>query len=137
MSYRVGINGFGRIGKLVYKILRNKGIEVPLVNDPFLDSSYMYYLLKYDTVYGTDEKVEMKNDNIFYNKKETHLSDYKNPSEIQWSKYNIDYVIECTGVFKTIKDCEQHTGIKNVIISAPSEDAPMFKLYYKLSRTIS
>jgi glyceraldehyde 3-phosphate dehydrogenase len=126
MSYRVGINGFGRIGKLVYKIFRDNGIEVPLVNDPFLDTSYMYYLLKYDTVYGTDDKVELKDDKILYNKKETVLSDCKNPSDIDWSKHKVDIVIECTGVFKTIEDCEKHIGVKKVIISAPSSDAPMF-----------
>ncbi|EEQ81890.1 hypothetical protein NCER_101501 [Vairimorpha ceranae BRL01] len=126
MSYRVGINGFGRIGKIVFKILRERGIEVPLVNDPFLDTSYMYYLLKYDTVYGTDCKVEMKNNKLIYYGKETELSTAKCPSEIQWKKYNVDYVIECTGVFKTIKDCELHKEVKSVIISAPSDDAPMF-----------
>ncbi|WUR03105.1 glyceraldehyde-3-phosphate dehydrogenase [Vairimorpha necatrix] len=126
MGYKVGINGFGRIGKLVFKILRDRGIEVPLVNDPFLDISYMYYLLKYDTVYGNDSKVEIKKDKIFYNNKETTLSTCKSPSEIEWKKYNVDYVIECTGVFKNIEDCELHKDVKNIIISAPSEDAPMF-----------
>ncbi|EQB60824.1 cytosolic glyceraldehyde-3-phosphate dehydrogenase [Vairimorpha apis BRL 01] len=126
MGFKVGINGFGRIGKLVYKILRERDIEVPIVNDPALDVSYMYYLLKYDSVFGFDEKVKLKNNQVYYKDKLSELTAFKNPSDIPWKQYDVDYVVEATGIFKTISECEKHRNVKNVIITAPSDDAPMF-----------
>ncbi|KAF9763411.1 Glyceraldehyde-3-phosphate dehydrogenase [Nosema granulosis] len=126
MTLKVGINGFGRIGKHIFRILRERGVEVPLINDPFLDTSYVHYLLKYDSTFGKDEHVELQNDKIIYKGKPTVHSDKKDPSEIPWEKYGVEYVIEATGVFKTISACEGHRGVKKVIITAPSTDAPMF-----------
>lgn len=123
---KVGINGFGRIGKHIFKILRERGIEVPLINDPFLDASYVHYLLKYDSTFGKDEHAELNGDQIIYKGLPTAHTDKKEPSEIPWSDYGVDYVIEATGVFKTISACEGHRGVKKVIITAPSTDAPMF-----------
>jgi glyceraldehyde 3-phosphate dehydrogenase len=126
MTLRVGINGFGRIGKCIFKILRDRGIEVPLVNDPFLDLEYMHYLLKYDSTYGKEDVCQLENDKIIYKGKPTSHSTAKLPSEIPWKDFKVDYVIESTGLFLTLKDCEGHKDVKSIIITAPSPDAPMF-----------
>ncbi|EOB14166.1 Glyceraldehyde-3-phosphate dehydrogenase 2, partial [Nosema bombycis CQ1] len=126
MTLRVGINGFGRIGKCIFKILRDRGIEVPLVNDPFLDLEYMHYLLKYDSTYGREDVCQLENDKIIYKGKPTSHSTAKLPSEIPWKDFKVDYVIESTGLFLTLKDCEGHKDVKSIIITAPSPDAPMF-----------
>lgn len=121
---KVGINGFGRIGKNILKVLIDNGIDVPLVNDPFIDIEYLAYLLKYDTVHGiSDCKVE--NGYVLYKGVKIFLSTEKLQKDIPWAKYGVDYVIEASGVFTTKEQCEQH-DCKRVILTCPSEDIPMF-----------
>ena len=130
MAVKVGINGFGRIGRLVYRAsIGNPNIEVVGINDPFIDPPYMEYMLKYDTVHGRfDGEVSHKDDAIVVNGKEVKVYDKMNPSEIPWGSIGADYVVESTGVFTTIDKAKAHldAGAKKVVISAPSADAPMF-----------
>lgn len=121
---KVGINGFGRIGKCIYKILSERGIDVPLINDPFIDIEYMRYLVVYDTVYGK-MVCNVEDDAIVYNNKQTRLSKFKIQNEIPWKDYGIDYVVEATGIFTTYADCAKHNA-KRIILTAPSTDIPMF-----------
>lgn len=121
----VGINGFGRIGKQVYRILAKNGVRVALVNDPFVDIDYFYYLVKYDTVFGTLEDIKKKQRSIVAHGTETFLSNASDPRDIQWAEHNVDYVVECSGLFKTLKKCERHNA-KRVILSCPSENIPMY-----------
>lgn len=121
----VGINGFGRIGKQAYRILVKNGIKVALVNDPNIDVKYFYYLVKFDSVYGTLEEVELKSKSIVAHGIETFLTGESDPRDIKWSRYDVDYVLECSGKFSTLKKCERHKA-ERVILSAPSEDIPMF-----------
>jgi len=116
---KVGINGFGRIGKSIYKILVSEGIEVPLVNDPFIDIEYMEYLLRYDSVSGKVD-CKLEDDTIVVNGVRTHLSTERSQESIPWDKYSIDYVVECTGVFTTKSECEKHK-CKRVILTAPAQ----------------
>ncbi len=130
MAVKVGINGFGRIGRLVYRAsINNPNIEVVGINDPFIDPPYMEYMLKYDTVHGRfDGEVSYKEDAIIVNGKEVKVFDKMNPTEIPWGAIGADYVVESTGVFTTIDKAKAHieAGAKKVVISAPSADAPMF-----------
>ncbi|TBU20659.1 glyceraldehyde-3-phosphate dehydrogenase [Hamiltosporidium tvaerminnensis] len=126
---KVGINGFGRIGKIIFKILTKRGIEVPFINDPFVDADYVEYCLKYDSTFGKCNcKIQKKEKSVIVDGKETFIGDFRSPSEIPWNKYNVDGVIEASGVFISLKDCEGHlkSGAKKVIITAPSKDAPMY-----------
>ncbi|KAI5152037.1 hypothetical protein ENBRE01_2521, partial [Enteropsectra breve] len=117
-------NGFGRIGKRIFTILRNSGFEVPLVNDPFIDEKYMEYLMKYDSVYGrTDAYLE--GNSLLYRGAKTFLSQCKDQAEIPWGSHGIDLVVESSGVFLTKEACEKHNA-KNVILTAPSKGIPMF-----------
>ncbi|KAI5169220.1 glyceraldehyde 3-phosphate dehydrogenase (phosphorylating) [Pancytospora epiphaga] len=121
---KVGINGFGRIGKSIYKILVENNIEVPLVNDPFINIKYMEYLLKYDTVNGKF-KCHCENSSIIVNGIKTHLSNETLQEKIMWMEYGVDYVVEATGVFLTKEECEKHR-CKRVVLTAPSKDIPMY-----------
>ncbi|ADM11838.1 glyceraldehyde-3-phosphate dehydrogenase [Encephalitozoon intestinalis ATCC 50506] len=123
---KVGINGLGRIGKLVYRILREKGVEVPLVNDPLLKPEQAEYLLKYDSVFGRCKECKVEGGKILYKGKKTSLSAFDRPEKIPWTEYGVDAVVEASGVFTTLKDCEGHKDVKIVVITAPSKDAPMF-----------
>jgi len=127
---RVGINGFGRIGRLVLRAaLASKKVQVVAVNDPFMDPKYMVYLIKYDTTHGTfDGTVEEKDGNLIVNGQTIHVFIERNPDQIPWGKYGADYVVESTGVFTDKDKAALHLkgGAKKVIISAPSKDAPMF-----------
>lgn len=130
MVYNVGINGFGRIGRLVMRaILEHPEINVVAINDPYLDVEYMLYLFKYDSTHGRfkgqisgkDGKLHIEGHNIsVYTERE--------PNKIPWGKDGADYVIESTGVFLSVDKCNLHLqgGAKKVIITAPSPDAPMF-----------
>ncbi|XP_030758432.1 glyceraldehyde-3-phosphate dehydrogenase 2-like [Sitophilus oryzae] len=126
---KIGINGFGRIGRLVLRISLEKGVTVVGINDPFLDPQYIVYLFKYDSTHGrfkgclsTDGK------DIYVNGNKIEVFTEKDPKAIPWGRVGADYVVECTGVFTTIEKASQHLqgGAKKVIISAPSADAPMF-----------
>ncbi|TPP58914.1 Glyceraldehyde-3-phosphate dehydrogenase [Fasciola gigantica] len=127
---RVGINGFGRIGRLVLRAAVEKGIvDVVAVNDPFIDLEYMRYMLKYDSTHGRfpyditidQNKLIVRNNPISVHKE-------SDPTRIPWGASQADYVVESTGVFTTIDKAKAHFagGAKKVIISAPSADAPMF-----------
>ena len=127
---KVGINGFGRIGRLVFRAAQaNENIEVVAVNDPFMDLDYMKYMLDYDTVHGrfngTSEVVDGK---FIVNGKEVAFFAEMDPANIAWGSVGADYVVESTGVFTTIEKASLHLkgGAKKVVISAPSADAPMF-----------
>ncbi len=130
MAIKVGINGFGRIGRLVFRAsVQNPNIQVVGINDPFIDPKYMEYMLKYDTVHGRfDGEVSYKEDAIIVNGNEIKVFDKMNPVEIPWGQVGADYVVESTGVFTTTDKAQAHieAGAKKVVISAPSADAPMF-----------
>ncbi len=130
MAVKVGINGFGRIGRLVFRAaVENPEIEVKGINDPFIDLEYMTYMLRYDTVHGRfNGTISTKDGKLVVNGKEIAVFAAKDPAEIPWASCGAEYVVESTGVFTTIEKASAHFkgGAKKVIISAPSNDAPMF-----------
>ena len=130
MSVKIGINGFGRIGKLSFQAaLGKEGVEVVAVNDPFVTADYMAYMTKYDTVHGRFQgTIEEKNGNLVVNGKEIKVYNEMDPHNIPWGETGVDYVLECSGVFTTMEKAGAHldAGAKKVLISAPSKDAPMF-----------
>jgi len=130
MVVKIGINGFGRIGRLVARCsLRNDEIQIVAVNDPFLDVDYMAYMFKYDSVHGRFKgEVKVENGKLVINGNAISVFALKDPSQIPWGQCGADYVVESTGVFTTMERAQAHitAGAKKVIISAPSKDAPMF-----------
>jgi glyceraldehyde 3-phosphate dehydrogenase len=130
MSVKIGINGFGRIGNLSFQAaIAKEGVEVVAVNDPFISADYMAYMVKYDSVHGKFAgSIEEKDGNLVANGREVKVFNEKDPKDIPWGELGVEYVLECSGVFKTIEDCQAHldAGAKKVVISAPSKDAPMF-----------
>lgn len=126
---RVGINGFGRIGRLVFRAgLRNENIEFVGIND-MLTPDYMAYMLKYDTMHGIfDGTVSYTDKSIVVNGKDIPVFCEKDPAQLPWGKLGADFVVESTGLFTKMEKAEGHlkAGAKRVIISAPSADAPMF-----------
>jgi len=126
----MGINGFGRIGRLVARVAsQHPEIELVAVNDPFLSLENMVYLFKYDSVHGRfDGQVVEKDGGIEINGKALKVFAERDPASIPWGANNVDYVVESTGVFTEIAKASLHIqgGAKKVIISAPSGDAPMF-----------
>ncbi|CAI8010844.1 Glyceraldehyde-3-phosphate dehydrogenase [Geodia barretti] len=127
---KVGINGFGRIGRLVLRAaLAKGGMEVVAVNDPFLDVEYMAYLFRYDSTHGQFKgTVEVKDGKLVVNGVPIIVHAIRVPADIPWGANGAEYVVESTGVFTTIEKAGGHLkgGAKKVIISAPSADAPMF-----------
>ncbi|MEA4984103.1 Glyceraldehyde-3-phosphate dehydrogenase A [bioreactor metagenome] len=127
---KVGINGFGRIGRLVFRAAQERNdIQIVAVNDPFLDLDYLIYMLQYDTVHGRfNGTAENKDGKLIVNGKEVAFFAEMDPANIKWGAVGADYVVESTGVFTTIDKAKAHIagGAKKVIISAPSNDAPMF-----------
>ncbi len=130
MAIKVGINGFGRIGRLVFRAAAdNPNIEVVGINDPFIDPEYMVYMLKYDTVHGRFKGTASFAENaIIVNDKKISVFASMDPAQIPWSSCGADYIVESTGVFTTTEKASAHFsgGAKKVVISAPSADAPMF-----------
>jgi len=130
MVVKVGINGFGRIGRLVCRAaFEHDDIDVVAINDPFIDLEYMVYMFKYDSTHGKFKgTVEAKDGKLVINGKPIVVSMCRNPAEIQWAGAGAEMVVESSGVFTTLEKAEQHMtgGAKKVIISAPSADAPMF-----------
>jgi glyceraldehyde 3-phosphate dehydrogenase len=130
MAVKMGINGFGRIGRLVFRAaIENPNVEIKGINDPFIDLEYMTYMLKYDSVHGQFKgEVSTKDGKLVVNGKEIAVFACKDPSEIAWSSCGAEYVVESTGVFTTTEKASAHLkgGAKKVVISAPSADAPMF-----------
>ena len=126
---KVGINGFGRIGRLAFRsIINRENIEVVAIND-LLEVDHLAYLLKYDSVHGRFKgTVEVVNNHLVVNGKTIRITSEKNPKHIQWDKVNATYVIEATGLFTDRDKANLHIkgGAKKVVISAPSLDAPMF-----------
>jgi len=127
---KIGINGFGRIGRLVLRAaLENKDVEVVAVNDPFIDLEYMEYMFRYDSTHG-QFKGELSNDGkgLVVNGKKITVFQERDPANIKWGDAGAEYVVESTGVFTTLEKASVHLkgGAKKVIISAPSADAPMF-----------
>ncbi|KAG0054847.1 Glyceraldehyde-3-phosphate dehydrogenase 2 [Gryganskiella cystojenkinii] len=127
---KVGINGFGRIGRLVLRAaLANKSVQVVAINDPFIDLAYMVYMFKYDSTHGRYKgHVEAKDGHLVVDGHKITVYNSLKPEEIQWGAAGADYVVESTGVFTTIEKASLHLkgGAKKVVISAPSADAPMF-----------
>ncbi|EIN05313.1 glyceraldehyde-3-phosphate dehydrogenase [Punctularia strigosozonata HHB-11173 SS5] len=127
---KVGINGFGRIGRIVLRnALLHGDIEVVAVNDPFISLDYMVYMFKYDSVHGRYKgHVENKDGKLYVEGKPITVFAEKDPANIQWGSAGAEYIVESTGVFTTTEKASAHLkgGAKKVIISAPSADAPMF-----------
>ena len=130
MKVKLGINGFGRIGRLVMRAsLEREDVDVLAINDPFIDVEYMKYMLTYDTIHGRlNAKVEVVDGNLVIDGKTVVVYNFKDPNEIPWAKAGVEYVVESSGVFTTTEKASAHFtgGSKKVIISAPSKDAPMF-----------
>ena len=126
----IGINGFGRIGRLVMRAAQNDPmVNIVAVNDPFISNDYMEYMLSWDTVHGPyPGTVEANADGITVDGTQVKVFGEMDPSKIQWGSAGADYVIESTGVFTSIEKASAHMagGAKKVVISAPSGDAPMF-----------
>ena len=128
MAIKIGINGFGRIGRLVFRAAMEQPEkdEVVAINDPAINRDYMVYMTKYDTIHGRFHgTVEIKDEKFTVNGKAIEVFDLMNPAEIPWGKVGADYVVESTGVFTTTEKCKAHLegGAKKVIISAPAKDA--------------
>lgn len=126
---KVGINGFGRIGRLAFRVaMKRENVQIVAIND-LLDVDYLAYMLKYDSVHGAfDGTVEVENGKLIVNGDEIRVSAERNPEDLKWDEVGAEYVMECTGIFKTIEQANRHVkgGAKKVVISAPSPDAPMF-----------
>ena len=126
---KLGINGFGRIGRIVFRETLNRdNIEVVAIND-LLDVDHLAYLLKYDSVHGKFAgEVEVKDGQLYVNNKHIRVTAEKDPNNLKWNEVGTDIVAECTGIFTTLKKAQYHIngGAKKVVISAPSADAPMF-----------
>ncbi|MGI5936053.1 MAG: type I glyceraldehyde-3-phosphate dehydrogenase [Oscillospiraceae bacterium] len=129
MKIKVGINGFGRIGRLVFRAgLSRDDIEFVGIND-LLSPDYMAYLLKYDSVHGRFQgQVESTDNSIIVNGREIRVFSVKDPAEIPWNEVGAEYIVESTGRFTATEFAGGHlkAGAKKVVISAPSKDAPMF-----------
>ena len=126
---KIGINGFGRIGRIAFRVAAERpDVEVVGIND-LLDVDHLAYLLKYDSVHGRfNGEVEVKNGNLVVNGNEIRITAEKNPADLKWDAVGADVVLECTGIFTTLEMAQAHidAGAKKVAISAPSKDAPMF-----------
>ncbi len=130
MAVKIGINGFGRIGRLVFRAaIDNPEIEIRGINDPFIDLEYMAYMLKYDTVHGQFKgTIDTRDGKLVVNGKEIAVYGCMNPDEIPWKECGAEYIVESTGVFTTTEKASAHFkgGARKVVITAPSADAPMF-----------
>ena len=126
---KIGINGFGRIGRMVLRLSLNRSdVEVVAIND-LLDIKHLAYLLKYDSVHGKVISDVSYNDNtLIVGNSKIDISAERDPSKIEWNKKNVDVVLECTGIFTTLDTAKLHIdgGAPKVVISAPSKDAPMY-----------
>ena len=127
MAIKIGINGFGRIGRLVFRaaVAQPEKYEIVGINDPFVDLDYMVYMTKYDTVHGHFKgEIEAKGGKLVVNGKEVAVFACKDPAEIAWSSCGAEYIVESTGVFTTTEKASAHLkgGAKKVVISAPAKD---------------
>jgi len=130
MVVKVGINGFGRIGRIVLRnALNNKEVQVNAINDPFIDLHYMVYMFKYDSTHGRFKgTVEIKDGKLVVDGHPITVFQERDPTNIKWAEADAEYIVESTGVFTTKEKASAHLkgGAKKVIISAPSADAPMY-----------
>jgi glyceraldehyde 3-phosphate dehydrogenase len=128
-NLKIGINGFGRIGRLVFRATVKRGdVDVVAIND-LLDVDHLAYLLKYDSVHGQfDGTVEVKDGHLVVNGKTIRITAERDPKNLKWDEVGAAIVAECTGIFTTLDMAQSHIdgGAKKVVISAPSKDAPMF-----------
>ncbi|MCC6759198.1 MAG: type I glyceraldehyde-3-phosphate dehydrogenase [Candidatus Omnitrophica bacterium] len=126
---KVGINGFGRIGRLAFRAaLESKDVEVVGINDLF-EPEYLAYMLKYDSTHGAfNGDIKVDGTNLVVNGKKIRMTSVMDPTTLKWNEIGADYVIESTGLFTDLDKAKTHlaAGAKKVIISAPSKDAPMF-----------
>lgn len=127
MSIKIGINGFGRIGRLVFRaaVAQPEIFEIVGINDPFINVDYMVYMTKYDTMHGHfDGSIKAENGQLVVNGKKVNVYAEKDPSQIPWGKIEAEYVVESTGVFCTTDAASAHikAGAKKVVISAPAKD---------------
>ena len=131
MAIKVGINGFGRIGRMAFRAIAKDfpGIEVVGIND-LLEPDYLAYMLRYDSVHGNFKgDIAVEGSNLIVNGKKIRLTAEKDPANLKWNEIGVDIVIECTGFFLTKETCQKHidAGAKKVVQSAPSkDDTPMF-----------
>jgi len=130
MVIKVGINGFGRIGRIVFRnAAEHDDVEIVAVNDPFIETKYAEYMLKYDSTHGNFKgEVRVDGNDLVVNGKKVKFYMERNPADIPWKDTGAEYVVESTGVFTTIEKAKAHLvgGAKKVVISAPSADAPMY-----------
>ncbi|MHA7057959.1 type I glyceraldehyde-3-phosphate dehydrogenase [Aquimarina sp. M1] len=128
-TLKIGINGFGRIGRIAFRIASERdNVEIVAIND-LLDVEHLAYLLEYDSVHGKfDGTIAVKDGNLVVNGKEIRVTAERNPEELKWDAAGVEVVMDCTGIFTTLDTADAHlkAGAKKVVISAPSADAPMF-----------
>ena len=126
---KIGINGFGRIGRMVFRAsLKRSDVKVVGIND-LLEVDHMAYLLKYDSVHGNCQaKINVENGNLIVDGEVVRIKSERNPENIGWNDLDVDIALECTGLFTSLEKANSHIlgGAKKVVISAPSPDAPMF-----------
>jgi len=130
MAVKVGINGFGRIGRIVFRnAVEHSDIDIVAVNDPFIEPKYAAYMLKYDSTHGLFKgEIEVQDKALVINGKTVKFYMERDPASIPWSESGAEYIVESTGVFTTTDKASAHLkgGAKKVVISAPSADAPMY-----------
>lgn len=128
-NLKIGINGFGRIGRIVFRAtLKRDNVDVVAIND-LLDVEHLAYLLKYDSVHGRfDGTIEVQDGHLVVDGKTVRVTAEKDPKNLKWGEAGVDVVAECTGIFTSMDTANQHieAGAKKVVISAPSKDVPMF-----------
>ena len=129
MKTKIGINGFGRIGRIAFRIAQTRGdVEIVAIND-LLDVEHLAYLLKYDSVHGKfDHSVEVVDGSLVVNGRSIRVTSQRNPEDLKWDEVDVDVVCDCTGIFTDKDAAYAHikAGAKKVVISAPSKTAPMF-----------
>lgn len=129
MSTKIGINGFGRIGRIAFRIAAERDdVQVVAIND-LLDVEHLAYMLKYDSVHGKFKgEVEVRNGQLIVNGNEIRVTSEKDPAQLKWNDAGVEVVMECTGIFTGKDGGSKHLtgGAKKVVISAPSKDLPMF-----------
>ena len=128
-NLKIGINGFGRIGRMVFRsTIKRANVDVVAIND-LLDVEHLAYLLEYDSVHGRfDGTIEVKDGHLVVDGKTIRITAERDPKNLKWDAVGADVVAECTGIFTTLEKAQYHIdgGAKKVVISAPSADAPMF-----------
>ena len=129
MKTKIGINGFGRIGRIAFRIAQEReDLEIVAIND-LLDVDHLAYMLKYDSVHGKyDKSVEVKDGHLVVDGKTIRVTAERNPADLKWDEVGVEVVADCTGIFKEKDNASAHleAGAKKVVISAPSKTAPMF-----------